>query len=288
MTAFKAPPSVTADHYLVVHEAHRRHLPPLRPYVRELLRRRTFAMHMARADLKAKHYDTVLGQLWRVLNPLLLALIYYLVLGVILGTNKGDPNFLPRLLAGLFAYYYTINALNFGARSVIGGGQLIMNLAFPRALLPLSAAVSAFLTYIPMLLVYAVFHVLGGEPIGWQLLFVPVIVLIHTMFNLGLAFLLAAATVYFRDTSSFLPYLLRVWLYLSPVLWSIEDVPDRFRSFLVLNPLVPLFSVWHDVLIGGTLPAPAMLLGASAWAVLVLVIGTWFFLTREGEFAVRL
>jgi ABC-type polysaccharide/polyol phosphate export permease len=230
----------------------------------------------------------VLGQLWRVLNPLLLALVYFLVLGVIFGARRGDPDYLARLLSGLFAFYYTSNAINIGARSIVGGGQLILNTAFPRALLPVSAVISAFLIYLPMLAVYAVFHLVRGLPVGWPLLAMPLIVAIHTVFNLGVALILAALTVYFRDMSSFLPFLLRIWLYLSPILWVVEDVPARLRAVLALNPLSPIFTSWHTILIDGTAPDPLLLAQALAWAAAAIIGGTWFFLSREREFAIRI
>jgi teichoic acid transport system permease protein len=273
---------------LQVFEAHARRIPPLGPYLRELWRRRRFVIHMARMNLRAASYDTFFGQLWQVLNPLLLASVYYFVFGVILGGNRGNPQYLAVLLSGLFAFYFTRNAIGLGAGSIVGGGRLIMNTAFPRALLPLSAIMSAVLLYIPSLAVYALFHVLGGQPIGRQLVFLPLVVAIHIVFNFGLALGFAAVTVYFRDTSSFLPYLLRIWLYLSPVLYAIEDVPERFRPFLGANPLYPLFGVWHQILVEGVPPSRALLGYAALWAIVTLVLGSWFFLSREREFAVRI
>lgn len=288
MTQTQAPAPASGFDDVQVFEPHSHGLPPLRPYLRELWRRRRFALHMARSNLKAMSYDTFFGQLWQILNPLLLAAVYFLVFGVILGGNRGNPEYLAILLSGLFAFYYTRNAIGMGASSVIGGGRLIMNTAFPRALLPLSAMVSAFLLYVPTLFVYAVFHVLGGQPIGWQLLWVVPVIFIHTVFNIGLALMFAAATVYFRDTSSFLPYVLRIWLYLSPVLFSIEDVPARIRPFLAINPLFPLFGVWHEILIDGIQPRPELLGYSVLWAVGAFLLGAWFFMSREREFAVRI
>lgn len=288
MTQTQIPARARGVEDVQVFEPHSNGLPPLVPYLRELWRRRRFALHMARSNLKAMSYDTFFGQLWQLLNPLLLAAVYFLVFGVILGGNRGNPQYLAILLSGLFAFYYTRNAIGMGANSVIGGGRLIMNTAFPRALLPLSAMVSAFLLYMPTLLVYAVFHVVGGQPIGWQLLWIPPVIVIHTIFNLGLALIFAALTVYFRDTSSFLPYVLRIWLYLSPVLYSIEDVPLRIRPFLALNPLFPLFGAWHEILIDGIAPRPDLLGYGVLWALGLFLFGAWFFMSREREFAVRI
>jgi teichoic acid transport system permease protein len=278
----------TATEPLQVFEPHTRQVPPLGPYLRELWRRRRFALHLARMNLKAASYDTAFGQLWQVLNPLLLAGVYFLLFGIILGGDRGNADYLSVLLAGLFAFTFTRNALGLGATSIVSGGRLILNTAFPRALLPLSAVASALLLYVPMLAVYGVFHLIGGQPVGWQLLWVPLLVAIHTVFNLGLALVFAALTVYFRDTSSFLPYLLRIWLYLSPVLWAVEDTPERIRPLLAINPLFPLFGAWHEVLLDGTSPSPGLLGYAALWAVGLLLAGGWFFLTREREFAVRI
>jgi teichoic acid transport system permease protein len=280
--------AATEEDHLTVFEGRRRGMPPLRPYLRLVLERRSFAVHMARSDLKAKHYDTALGQLWRVLNPLLLAIVYFLVLGVILDSRRGEPHYFAQILSGIFAFQFTSNAANFGARSIISSGGLIMNTAFPRALLPISTIISAVLTYLPMLVVYSAFHLLAGLPVTWALLAIPLLVGIHTLLNLGAAFMLAAITVYFRDIASFLPYALRLCLYLSPVLWTVDDIPDRLRSLLALNPLAPLLIGWQDVLIDGRWPALPVVAGAFGWALVVSVLGIWVFLSREREFAVRI
>lgn len=280
---------VQGEPELVVFEPHQRGMPKLGPYLRELWRRRRFAVHMARSNLKAQHFDTVLGQVWTVLNPLLLAGVYFLLFGVILagGRDRG-PEYLASILAGLFAYYYTRNAMGFGASSIVRGGRLIMNTAFPRALLPVSSVVSAFLTYLPMLAVYAVFHLAVGFEVGRNLLGVPLLLVIHTVFNLGLALVFAALTVYFRDTSSFLPYFLRIWLYVSPVLYGIDDIPAQLRPIMAVNPLYPLFGAWHEALVEGIFPRWDLIGYATLWAVVTLVFGAWFFLSREREFAVRI
>jgi ABC-type polysaccharide/polyol phosphate export permease len=272
---------------VTVYEPHRNGLPPLLSYFRATWRRRQFAVHLARTSLRARHYDTVLGQLWTVANPIFLALIYYLLIAVILGAQTRE-GYLPFLLSGLFAFYFTRNAAGLGAASVISSGRLLMNASFPRILLPISSVVAALLMYMPMLIVYAAIHVITGQKVGPQLLLTLPILAVHALLNLGIAMFLGAATVYFRDTSSLLPYALRVWLYLSPVLYAVQDVPDRIRPFLALNPLYSLLGAWHAVLIDGRPPSLTVILAAIAWAVAAVVVGGWFFLSREREFAVRL
>lgn len=276
------------DRPVTVFEPYRRGLPPLRRYIANLWEGRRFAFHMARSELKARHFDTVFGQVWTVLNPLLLALVYFLLFGVIVQSGRGSPDYLAFLIANLFAFYYTRNSLGVGAGSVVSGGGLIMNAAFPRALLPLSSVLSALLMYLPTLLVYAGIHIATGQPHGRALLLVPVVVAIQTVFNFGLALLAAAVTVYFRDLSSLLPYALRIWLYLSPVLYHIEDVPDRLAPLLMVNPLYPILTAWQEIVIRASLPGLHLLAASVLWALGFLVVGSWLFLSREREFATRI
>lgn len=278
----------TALEPALVYEPHLHTLPPLRPYIRDLWGRRRFLVHLARANLKAQHYDTVAGQLWTLLNPVLLASVYFFLVAVVLQAQANTFEYLGSLLAGLFAFYYTRNTLLAGSKSVLAGGSLLLNSAFPRLLLPLSASVSAFLQYMPMLAVYAVFHVAAGFPIGPQLLTLPLIVALHAVFSTGLGVSVAVATIYLRDTTRLLPYATRVWLYMSPVLWSIEQVPDTVRPYLEANPIYPVLATWHQVLIDGRMPDPWLLGQAALWGTAAFVFGSLLFVSREREFAIRL
>jgi teichoic acid transport system permease protein len=100
--------------------------------------------------------------------------------------------------------------------------------------------------------------------------------------------LVATMQVYFRDLAQFLPYLLRVWLYLSPVLYFADEVPDRYQIFIWINPIGALLKAWSEVLIGGHAPDLAAVGVGAAWAVGLVLVGSLFFMSRERDFAVRL
>ena len=104
----------------------------------------------------------------------------------------------------------------------------------------------------------------------------------------GFSMLVAAAQVYFRDLSNFLPYMLRIWLYVSPVLYYAEEVPKRYKWILEVNPLGGVLTAWSDVLNLGRPPSAWALVLGLAWAIGVFVAAGLFFLSREREFAVRL
>ncbi len=270
-----------------VYAPHRIGLPPLRSYVRELWRRRQFAFELARTNLRAQHFNTVLGQLWLLINPLLLAFIYF-VLVEIVGRGPRGSEFLAHLMAGLFAFYFVSGSVTQGARSVVGGGRLILNTAFPRTLLPLASVMTAFMRFLPTLVLYAIMHAVAGLPVGPHLFWAIPIFALLVVFASGVAMLVAAAQVYFRDLASFLPYLTRIWLYVCPVLYYAHEVPERFKPIIALNPLYPLLGALSDVVNQAEQPSAAFLAGGLAWAVGAFVVGALFFISREREFAVRL
>ncbi|MBD3784465.1 MAG: ABC transporter permease [Micrococcales bacterium] len=270
-----------------VYEPHRVGLPPLVPYFRELWRRKEFAAELSRAEMRSANTRTFFGQVWLVLNPLLLALVYFILL-FILAHHADGAAFFAHLTAGIFSFYFISGAITTGARSVVGGGALIANMAFPRLLMPLSAVRTAFFRFLPPMAVYVVIHVLTGRQWSLQQLGALYFLGCMVVFAAGMASFFAALQVYFRDTSSFLPYFLRIWLYLSPILWFIEDVPHRLAPFLKFNPLFPILGGYTDLLVRGDTPPLWIWVAAPLWSIAVAAIGFLYFMSRERDFAVRL
>ena len=278
------------DAELQVYAPHRAGIPPLRPYFRDLVQRLPFAAEFSRSGMKAAHSETVFGQLWLVLNPLMLALVYFLLVNVISQSNAG-PEALARIVGGIFIFYFFSGAVSTGAGSVTTGGRLILNMAFPRLLMPLAAVRTAFFRFLPTVPVYLVFHIIAGGAWTWMMPLGLVFLALLTLFAMGMAAFMATVQVYFRDASSFLPYFLRIWLYVSPVLWSPELAQSRFGHYaklMVLNPLYSLIGGWTDLTLNGVMPSATIWIAATSWALVALVGGSLYFLSRERDFAVRI
>ncbi len=270
-----------------VYEPHLVGLPPIRQYLKEVWRRRAFALELSRTKLRADHFETVFGQLWLVLNPLLLAGVYFILIDIVRGGRR-PPDFLPHLVAGIFAYYYVSGAIRDAVKSVTRGGKLILNSAFPRMLLPISSVITAFKRFIPTAVVYIPIHLAFGLPVGPQLLWVLPLVVIMTMIATGFAVLVAAVQVYFRDLASFLPYALRMMLYSAPILYFASSMPGRYQFLLDLNPIGQVLAAWDAVLRTGHAPGWHAVLVALIWGGGAMIAGGLFFMSREREFAVRL
>jgi ABC-type polysaccharide/polyol phosphate export permease len=271
---------------LQVYEPFKAGLPPLTRYWKSLWSRRTFISEYSRSELREQHFDSVFGQLWLVLNPLLLSAVYFLLIVIIGGSS--DSIRYAHLTATLFLFYLVSNSLTGGVKSITAGQRLILNTAFPRIMLPISAVVIAIFKFLPTLFVFLVIRTLVGLPFSWQMLWAFPVLLIGMLLALGLAITISCINVYFRDISSFLPYLTRTLLYLSPILYEASALKPELLAIEVVNPLFPLLDSWSRAIVHGQAPHTSSLLAALAWAVGILLIGTYFFLSREREFAVRL
>lgn len=260
-----------------------------RRYVRELWQRREFAWYIALGNLRARNASTALGVVWWVLDPILLGMVYFLVFGIVLRTSRGGSEFIGYLLSGMFAFYFTRAAVQGGANSIIQNTRLLSNLKFPRLLLPVSALIEGFVGFVFSLLVFFVFI---SPQIGFPdqtILILPVVVVIHTVFNLGLGAIVARLAVPFRDLKNVLPYALRIWLYVSPIIWQIEQL-DRLEAsgntliaaILRFNPMFDLLSLYRAALTSSPFD-PAALLTSSVWAIGAFVLGVAAFVSYESK-----
>lgn len=282
-----AKPTVTR-----IYDAERK-LPPIRPYLTETFSHLQFAYEKARLDLRGAHKDTWFGRLWNVMNPLLLGLVYWLLVLVIFG-GGGSPfdhtglQTLTQILGGLFLFTLPSSSLALGARSIVSGGSFVLNTRLPRMLLPIGSVISAFLNFAPSMAIYALLHLVSGYPIGFHLLWTLPLIMILTLTSLGLAMAVATLNVYFRDVASFLPYLIRIWLYLTPIIYLYDNIPSILRWALYVNPIGSLFAAWQEVLFKGTAPSFLFIGAAVLWALASLVVGSLLFMRREREFAIRI
>jgi teichoic acid transport system permease protein len=280
------------DEYLGEHHVYRPHragLPPLGTYVHELWRRRAFVRELARAELKAQNYSTFFGQAWLVLNPLLNAFVYFFLVDI-LSSGKGRPaNFITHLLGGIFAYTFFSSGVAQSAGSVVGGGKLILNTAFPRLLLPITQIVIAFFRFlptVPVLMVIIWFN--NRENIGWSMLWAVPDFALLILFTAGVGFICATLQVYNTDFKNLLPYLLRLGLYLTPILWFIDQSSGLKRRIALYNPLSPIFEIWSNALVDGTGSPLQTWLRAIAISVVLFVVGFVVYVSRERDYAVRI
>jgi teichoic acid transport system permease protein len=239
--------------------------PPVVAYIAELWRRRHFVMAFATARNIAMYTEAKLGQIWQVLTPLLNAGVYFLIFGLLLHINRGIPNYLAFLVTGVFVFNFTQRAFITTSSVVTESLPLIRALQFPRAALPLAYVVVELEQMFLAMAVLVVIVLASGEPITWYWLLVIPALALQTVFNIGIGLFAARLGAQVNDFSQLLPFLMRTWLYLSGVLFSIQNldlakdssVPSWAGPVLSVNPAAVYISlVRNSIMRSQRLSAP--------------------------------
>ncbi|MFE6037539.1 ABC transporter permease [Streptomyces sp. NPDC056452] len=267
--------------------------PGLFEYIRQLWGRRHFILAFSRAKLTAQYSQAKLGQLWQVATPLLNAMVYFLIFGLILGTARGMSQevFIPFLVTGVFVFTFTQSSVMAGVRSIAGNLGLVRALHFPRASLPISFSLQQLqqLMY-SMIVLLAVAVGFGSYPSLSWLLVIPALAM-QFLFNTGLALVMARMGSKTPDLAQLMPFVMRTWMYASGVMFSIPvmlaDKPQWIADVLQYNPAAIYMDLVRFALIDGygseNLPPHVWAVGL-AWSLLVGVVGFVYFWKAEERY----
>ncbi|MDQ6909206.1 MAG: ABC transporter permease [Actinomycetota bacterium] len=264
--------------------------------IRELFQARELTANLVRRDLKVRHRGTFLGMTWSLTTPLLIVALYYLVFKYILQASpakdvaRPDGHAVPFALyffAGLTVWNLFATSVSASTSSIVGSGYLLRKVYFPRAILPLSAVLSSLVTFgfeVAVLMVAIVIAV--GSP-NFELLWVPVIVLIVTLMSYGLALFLSAVTVFLRDMAHFIGILLQLWFWGTPIIYSLQYVANRegVVRLLKLNPMTGIVVSFRNVTLLNRPPDLKLLALDAAYAVVFVVIGALVFRRSQRLFS---
>ncbi|WP_232805808.1 ABC transporter permease [Glycomyces xiaoerkulensis] len=265
---------------------------PLTTGFTALLRHRHSLSVLIRRDLAVKYQSTFMGYIWSLIEPLGLALIYWLVFGVVLGRSAdipGDAGYALYIVAGIFAWQWFTSAMNEGARSLGGQSNLITVMKVPREVFPISKVFARFAEYVvgfPILVGVAVFF---GGIFGWNLFWLLPAILIQAIMLSGVVFMLAAGNVLYKDVQRFLSLFVRVLFYSSAIIYPLSRVEKALEhhelelayTIFTYNPLVVLFQLHRAVWIPGLTPGWDQIGGAFGFSVFLMFFGRWIFYRLE-------
>jgi lipopolysaccharide transport system permease protein len=253
--------------------------------IRELWEFRDLLRTFVVRDLKLRYRQTVLGVAWVVLQPLLGAAIFAVVFGRVARLPSGKVPYFLFAYAGLLAWNLFQSVLSRASVSLVGSGQLISKVYFPRLILPLSAVGSALVDFAVALTLMVIFLPLHGVVSGPALFTLPGWILLVLLLTLGLGCGAAALAVSYRDVVHVLPTLTQLLLYASPVAYAVAVVPESLRPLYFLNPLATLLEGFRWSLVGGPPPSAGYVAYAAVCCCVVFAAGILGFTTMERKFA---
>ncbi|MCD1287682.1 MULTISPECIES: ABC transporter permease [unclassified Brevibacterium] len=261
----------------------------LRNYLTALWNRRHFIIAESRAKMSSSTRKNMLGYGWLFFNPLLSVLAYWFIFGFILQTSRGVPNFLGFLVIGVFFFGFTGKCMTGGTGAIRAGASMIKGFQFPRAALPISTVVRNFLDFMPTVLVMTI--VLAVVPplevITWRVVLVIPVIVLQTLFNVGLACLFARLGHRLPDLTNFMSIVSRFWLYGSGVFFSLEDrLADHpmLQTIMQYNPMHAYLTIVRNSLLYGVDSDPRLWIIGAAWALGLMIVGFLFFWRGEENY----
>jgi lipopolysaccharide transport system permease protein len=235
-------------------------------------------------DVKVRYKQTALGAAWAILQPLFMMVIFTIFFGRLASVGSSGIPYPLFALAGLVPWTFFANAITASGNSLVGSAHLITKVYFPRLIVPAAAILAGLVDFVLAFVLLCLLMIYYRVTLTVQVLFLPVLVLLTSLFALGVGTWMSALNVKYRDVRFALPFVIQLWLFISSVILPSSSVPEKWRWLLLLNPMSAIIEGYRSALFG--LPFDWTALGiASVLTVLVLVYAIYSFGRVERSFA---
>ena len=244
--------------------------------------RRTLWLLTSR-DLKVRYSTSALGYVWSILDPLVMSAIYFFVFTVVFRRDVGGEPYIVFLLSGLLAWMWFTGAVSDSTRAFLREAKLVRSTKIPRTIWVGRLVASKGIEFLLSLPVLAVFAIVAGAQLHWQVVFFPLAIALQAVLVTGVGLLVAPLVVFFRDLERATKLVLRFLFYASPIIYSTDNLPVEIQPWAALNPLSGIFALYRSTFFASELDVPLILTSALI-SVLLLVVGLIVF--RRSERAV--
>jgi ABC-2 type transport system permease protein len=244
----------------------------------QLWQRRRAVRLLVGRDLKVRYADSTLGYLWSILEPLLLAGIYWFIFTQVFTRTVGESPYIVFLLAGLLPWTWFNSAVGDTAKALRSEAKLVRSTNVPREVWVVRVVLSKGVEFVLSLPVLALFAVIYSADVNWRLVFLPLAIVLQALLVLGIGLLLAPMVVLVRDLERLVRIALRLGFYATPVIYGISDVPEPFDVLFSLNPLAGIFELCRAGFFPGQLDWGDV--GKSVVATLVVLVVGWVSFAR--------
>lgn len=260
--------------------------PGLLAGIRDLLAHRELLWALGMREVRVRYKQSLLGILWAAIQPLTMMFVFTVVFSRFARLPSEGVPYPVFSYAALLPWNLFSSAVSAAIGSVAGAGALIKKVYFPRAVLPLASMLPSTVDFLVSAGVFGLLLAYYGVPVSWQALYVLPVLLLQAAFMVGVSLLLGAFNAYYRDVRYVLPIVLQVWLYATPVVWSMSMVPDRYRLwYALLNPMAAVVEGWRAAVLRASAPDASLVGAAAVSALVVLLLGYRYFHYVERHFA---
>lgn len=251
--------------------------------VKEIYRYRHMLYTLIKQDIRGRYKGTVFGFLWTLLNPLFMLLVYSVVFQFVF--KSGIEHYPVYLFICLMPWNCFQNSIFMGTACISNNGSILKKVYFPREVLPIATVSSNIINYLFSAVIIFIALLVSGVGVSWTALFLPVILLVQAIFTLGVILILSAINVYFRDVQYMMNPIMMIWMYATPILYSVSMVPEKYRNIYMLNPMTRIMTAYQDILYNKTLPNLSSFGITAIVALCIFIIGCVVFSKLQRRFA---
>ena len=239
--------------------------------LRELLQYRSLLRDLVARDLKVRYKRSALGILWTMLNPLLLMIIFTIVFAHVLRVTV--EHFAVYFLSAYLLWNFFAQATSWSTGCLVSQAALIRKIYVPKSVFVLATVLAGTVNLVISLVPLALIMLVLGHPFRPAIAFLPIPIVLTTFFSLGLSLALAPLCVMFADIVPIYQVVLTAWMYLTPIIYPLSALPERYRNLILLNPMTHLVEAFRAPIYQGAIPRAPVLLTATGCGVAALVIG---------------
>lgn len=249
---------------------------------------RELLWQMVGREVKARYKQSILGYFWVILNPLAQMLVMSFAFSIIMRIPTNSASNIPYsifLFVALLPWNLFAGSLSSASASLVSAGGLITKIYFPRTILVVSTIFAKIIDFLFASIVLIIYMIVYHIPININILWVIPIFFIQQIFTVGLSLFFSAANLLYRDIQYLLSMILLLWMYITPVIFPADLVPERYRFVFQLNPMAVIINAYRQVILAGGPPKYSSLIIATILSFVVLLLGLRYFKSREKIFA---
>ncbi|CDM69536.1 ABC-2 type transporter [Clostridium bornimense] len=251
--------------------------------IKEIMQSKELLKNLTSKELKLKYKNSAIGFVWSFFNPLIMMMVYTFAFKVIF--RNPDPNYPIFILSGLLPWTTFQTAIMGGTQSIVNNAHLIKKVYFPREIIPLSIVLSSFVNYLITLIILFAGIFIAKIPIGIPIIAFPIVLFLFLIFTIGLTLILSSLNVIYRDVSHFVEVAFMAWMYLTPVIYQMELIPEKIRPLMYLNPMTLVLNSIRACLYENRFPSAKVVLALAIIAMVFLWIGFKVFNKIQKRFA---
>ncbi|NLN98023.1 MAG: ABC transporter permease [Eubacteriaceae bacterium] len=255
----------------------------LKDYFEKFYRYRHLLKELVSRDIKIKYRRSVLGIVWSVLNPLLMMLVITAVFSRFMRTE----NFAAFYLCGSLIYNFVSEGTNGAMNAILINASLIKKVYVPKYIFPLEKVLFALVNALFYLIAVAIVFIIAKVPLHWTIVLFPIPLAYTFLFALGLGLILSTINVFFRDMNHLYSVWLTAWMYLTPIIYPVDILPEEVHKLIQLNPLYHYVTYFRDVMMYGRVPGLVENLICLGIALIFLSIGLTVFKKYQDQFILR-